>query len=96
MASDGVVVGGWSGGPPQLMDNIAAAMQGVPVEIIRRQVAHFFRADPNYGIGVATRTECARPASGAYWSGHSRAGPSSELVTRYAPCESKSRLVTGP
>jgi catalase len=39
----------------QLMDNIAAAMQGVPVDIVRRQVAHFFRADPDYGIGVATR-----------------------------------------
>jgi catalase len=39
----------------QLMDNIAAAMQGVPVEIVRRQVAHFYRCDPDYGIGVATR-----------------------------------------
>ena len=39
----------------QLMDNIAAAMQGVPVEIIRRQVAHFYKCDPDYGIGVATR-----------------------------------------
>ena len=39
----------------RLMDNIAAAMQGVPLEIIRRQVAHFYRVDPNYGIGVATR-----------------------------------------
>jgi len=39
----------------RLMDNIAEAMQGVPVEIVKRQVAHFYRADPNYGIGVATR-----------------------------------------
>ena len=39
----------------QLMDNIAAAMQGVPVEIVKRQVAHFYRCDPDYGIGVATR-----------------------------------------
>jgi catalase len=39
----------------QLMDNIAAAMQGVPVEILRRQVVHFYRCDPDYGIGVATR-----------------------------------------
>ena len=38
-----------------LMDNIAAAMQGVPVEIIARQVAHFHQVDPDYGIGVATR-----------------------------------------
>ncbi|QCK84780.1 catalase [Phreatobacter aquaticus] len=39
----------------RLMDNIAEAMQGVPVEIIKRQVVHFYRADPDYGIGVATR-----------------------------------------
>jgi catalase len=39
----------------QLFDNIAAAMQGVPLEIVKRQVGHFYRADPDYGIGVATR-----------------------------------------
>jgi catalase len=39
----------------RLMDNIAEAMQGVPVEIVKRQIAHFYRADPNYGIGVASR-----------------------------------------
>jgi catalase len=39
----------------QLFDNIKAAMDGVPVEIVKRQVAHFYRADPDYGIGVATR-----------------------------------------
>jgi catalase len=39
----------------QLMDNIAAAMQGVPEAIIRKQVAHFYKCDPDYGIGVATR-----------------------------------------
>jgi catalase len=39
----------------RLMDNIAEAMQGVPTEIVRRQVAHFYRADPDYGIGVAAR-----------------------------------------
>jgi catalase len=39
----------------QLFANIAAAMDGVPVEIVKRQVAHFYRADPDYGIGVATR-----------------------------------------
>jgi catalase len=27
----------------------------VPTEIVKRQVAHFYRADPDYGIGVATR-----------------------------------------
>jgi catalase len=39
----------------QLFDNIKAAMEGVPIEIIRRQLMHFYRADPEYGIGVATR-----------------------------------------
>ena len=38
-----------------LWDNIAEAMQGVPVEIVKRQIVHFYRADPDYGIGVATR-----------------------------------------
>lgn len=39
----------------RLMDNIAAAMQGVPLEIVRRQVGHFYKADPAYGLGVARR-----------------------------------------
>ncbi len=39
----------------QLFDNIAAAMQGVPEEIQRRQIAHFAKADPAYGQGVAER-----------------------------------------
>jgi catalase len=30
-------------------------MEGVPADIRKRQVAHFYCADPNYGIGVATR-----------------------------------------
>ncbi|RFB79961.1 catalase [Methylovirgula sp. 4M-Z18] len=38
-----------------LMDNIAAAMQGVPTEIVRRQVHHFHRVHPDYGIGIASR-----------------------------------------
>jgi catalase len=28
-------------------------MQGVPVEIVKRQIVHCYRADPEYGIGVA-------------------------------------------
>ncbi|WP_181707694.1 catalase [Chthonobacter rhizosphaerae] len=39
----------------RLMDNIAAAMQGVPAEIVERQVAHFAKCDPRYGEGVARR-----------------------------------------
>jgi catalase len=36
----------------QLFSNIAAAMQGVPREIIERQLAHFDKADLAYGAGV--------------------------------------------
>jgi catalase len=39
----------------RLMNNIAEAMQGVPLDIVRRQIAHFYAADPDYGIGVAAR-----------------------------------------
>ena len=37
----------------RLIDNIVGAMQGVPREILQRQLAHFTRADPAYGAGVA-------------------------------------------
>ncbi|WP_075214554.1 catalase [Mongoliimonas terrestris] len=46
----------------RLMDNIAAAMQGVPVEIIERQVVHFAKCDPRYGEGVAQRMGVTVPA----------------------------------
>ena len=46
----------------RLMDNIAAAMQGVPKEIVERQVAHFAKADPAYGAGVARRMGVNAPA----------------------------------
>lgn len=39
----------------RLMDNIAAAMNGVPKHIVARQVVHFQACDPRYGQGVATR-----------------------------------------
>jgi catalase len=39
----------------RLMTNIANAMKGVPEEIQRRQIAHFAKADPAYGAGVAER-----------------------------------------
>ncbi|MCG7393080.1 catalase [Microvirga sp. ACRRW] len=39
----------------RLMDNIAAAMQGVPEEIVKRQIVHFYLADKAYGLGVADR-----------------------------------------
>jgi catalase len=37
----------------QLFDNIKAAMEGVPREIVERQLLHFHKADPAYGAGVA-------------------------------------------
>jgi catalase len=37
----------------RLFDNLAAAMQGVPEAIVRRQLAHFARCDPAYAAGVA-------------------------------------------
>lgn len=37
----------------QLFQNYKAAMQGVPVEIVKRQIAHCYRADPEYGAGIA-------------------------------------------
>jgi catalase len=36
----------------RLFNNIAGAMQGVPEEIVRRQLAHFTKAYPAYGAGV--------------------------------------------
>jgi catalase len=39
----------------QLFHNIKAAMEGVPLEIVKRQLVHFYKADPEYGIGVAAR-----------------------------------------
>jgi len=36
-----------------LFGNIAAAMGGVPIDIIRRQLEHFRKADPDYARGVA-------------------------------------------
>jgi catalase len=39
----------------QLFQNIGEAMEGVPSGIVKRQVAHFFRADQDYGMGVANR-----------------------------------------
>ena len=30
-------------------------MAGVPAGIVRRQIGHFYKADPEYGLGVARR-----------------------------------------
>jgi len=39
----------------QLFSNFAEAMQGVPEWIIARQLVHFYKADPEYGRGVAKK-----------------------------------------
>ena len=52
----------------RLMDNIAEAMQGVPADIVKRQIAHFLKCDAAYGTGVATRMGVSvddRPMLGA-------------------------------
>lgn len=46
----------------RLMDNIAAAMQGVPTFIVERQVALFSKCDPAYGAGVAKRMGVTVPS----------------------------------
>ncbi|WP_225767133.1 catalase [Inquilinus sp. Marseille-Q2685] len=43
------------GARARLMDNIAGSMRSVPEAIQRRQIAHFAKADPAYGAGVAER-----------------------------------------
>src|SRR5882757_5764282 len=37
----------------QLFQNYKAAMEGVPIEVVKRQIVHCYRADPEYGTGVA-------------------------------------------
>ena len=39
----------------QLFSNIAEAMDGVPARITARQLVHFYKADPDYGRGVAQK-----------------------------------------
>ncbi len=41
----------------RLFHNIVASMQGVPAEIIARQIEHFTKCDPAYGAGVAEEVD---------------------------------------
>jgi catalase len=45
----------------QLIQNLVSAMKSVPKEIQERQVAHFAKADPAYGEGVARELGLAVP-----------------------------------
>jgi catalase len=42
----------------KLVENIAASLKKVPKAIQERMIAHFRRADPAYGNGVAAALEC--------------------------------------
>ncbi len=44
-----------AGEKDRLFSNIAAAMQGVPEEIVQRQLGHFYKADPAYAEGIAAK-----------------------------------------
>ena len=48
-----------------LMNAIAGAMKPLPEFIQRRQIAHFAKADPAYGAGVAQRLGLTDPAAAA-------------------------------
>jgi catalase len=39
----------------RLMDTIAGAMDGVPDDILTRQIGYFRKADAAYGDGIAKR-----------------------------------------
>jgi catalase len=39
----------------RLTDNIAAAMRGVPAEILRPNIEHFLRCDQGYGLKIAAK-----------------------------------------
>ena len=49
----------------RLFNNIAAAMQGVPGEIVERQLTHFGRVDPAYAAGVRAALAAASPQKAA-------------------------------
>jgi len=61
----------------RLFSNLAAAMNGVPETIIRAQLAHFEKADPEYAAGVATALGIVHPVEP---SSDPRSTPEHELV----------------
>jgi catalase len=48
----------------RLFKNIAAAMAGVPEQIVQRQLGHFHKADPAYSAGVAGAVGVKNSAAG--------------------------------
>jgi catalase len=61
----------------RLFANLATAMDGVPQPIIRAQLAHFEKADPEYAAGVATALGIVHPVEP---SSDPRSTPEHELV----------------
>jgi len=53
-----------TGQKQRLFKNIAAAMAGVPEEIVQRQLVHFHKADPAYAEGVAQALGVKNGAAG--------------------------------
>ena len=49
----------------RLIENIVNAMRSVPLNIQERQLQHFFKADPEYGRGVAQGLGLPTSASNA-------------------------------
>jgi catalase len=47
-----------------LFKNVAAAMAGVPEEIVQRQLVHFHNADPAYAAGVSKALGVKNRATG--------------------------------
>jgi len=56
---DGEVVNPFNLMTPQaqarVMDYVADLIRGMPVAAMRRRIAHFYKVDPDYAIGVAVR-----------------------------------------
>ena len=48
----------------RLFKNVAAAMAGVPEEIVQRQLVHFHNADPAYAAGVSKALGVKNRATG--------------------------------
>jgi len=65
----------------RLFENIAAAMQGVPDEIKRRQIALFTKCDPAYGAGVAKALKL-EPRGNDQTKGTGATGKPEEASTR--------------
>jgi catalase len=67
----------------RLFGNIAAAMQGVPEQIKRRQIALFTKCDPAYGTGVAKALKLEPPGGDDGLKGTSATDKPKETSTAF-------------